>query len=152
MMLKQICEIASQNTGFINSHFEEYIKHKATNVTSTTALKSTAGIVSAQSIVSKVPNLEVKGREKAVSPLKDAPKAKLGITNLELQIDTSAHHMMNSPVILPAATYTGSARNKNFLTSSMIGGFGDSFEKKILNTQSSPNTTQNSPSKYYIAS
>jgi hypothetical protein len=134
MMLKQICEIASQNTGFINSHFEEYIKHKGTNVPSTTALKSTAGIVSAKNIDNKVPYLEVKGREKAVSPLKDPPKAKLGIKNLELQIDTYHNQIMNSPVILPAATYTNSARNKTLLSASMVGGFSDSFEKKIINT------------------
>jgi hypothetical protein len=84
MMLKQICEIASQNTGFINSHFEEYIKNKGPNGNSTTALKSTAGLVTAKNIVNKVPNLEVKGREKAVSPLRDSQKPKLGITNLEL--------------------------------------------------------------------
>ena len=31
-MLKQICEIASQNTGFIKTHFEEYVKKKAKNL------------------------------------------------------------------------------------------------------------------------
>jgi hypothetical protein len=153
MMLKQICEIASSNTGFINSHFEEYIKKK-THLSSTHALKSTVGLVTSTNILTKVPVLEVKGREKAVSPLRDpAPKPKLGITNLELQIETNVNTMLNSPVIMPAATYTNSARNhKNMLTASMLGGFSDSFERKVLNTQSSPNTTQNSPTKYYIAS
>ena len=155
MMLKQICEIASSNTGFINSHFEEYIKKKThSNLSSTQALKSTVGLVTSTNNLTKVPALEVKGREKAVSPFKEpAPKPKLGITNLELQIETNVNTMLNSPVIMPAATYTNSARNhKNMLTTSMIGGFSDSFERKVLNTQSSPNTTQNSPAKYYIAS
>ena len=67
MMLKQICEIASQNTGFINSHFEEYIKKKGTqNLNSTTALKPTAGLV-AQVKTPRAPNLEVKGLEKTVA-------------------------------------------------------------------------------------
>jgi hypothetical protein len=153
MMLKQICEIASSNTGFINSHFEEYIKKKThANLSSTHALKSTVGLVTSTKV--PPPVLEVKGREKAVSPLRDpAPKPKLGITNLELQIENNVNTMLNSPVIMPAAMYTNSARNhKNMLTTSMIGGFSDSFERKVLNTQSSPNTTQNSPTKYYIAS
>jgi len=29
LMLKQICEIASSNTGFIKTHFDEYVKKKA---------------------------------------------------------------------------------------------------------------------------
>ena len=156
MMLKQICEIASSNTGFINSHFEEYIKKKThSNLSSTLALKSTAGLVTSTNVTTKAPALEVKGREKAVSPLKDlASKPKLGITNLELQIETNVNTMLNSPVIMPAATYTNSARNhKNMLSASMLGGFSDPFERKVMNTQSSPNTTQqNSPAKYYIAS
>jgi hypothetical protein len=28
-MLKQICEIASQNSGFIKTHFDEFVKKKA---------------------------------------------------------------------------------------------------------------------------
>lgn len=133
MMLKQICEIASQNTGFINSHFEEYIKKKGSNnLSSTSALKSTAGLVTKAPLISKAPQLEVKGKEKAVSPSQESQKARLGITNLELKLDNSnVNSPINSPVILPAATYTNSARGKNYLSASMIGGLSDSFERKF---------------------
>lgn len=70
MMLKQICEIASQNTGFINSHFEEYIKNRGTQ--NGALSPTTAGLVNAKMNIGSEPRLEIKGREKAVSPLRDA--------------------------------------------------------------------------------
>ncbi len=56
LMLKQICEIASQNTGFIKTHFEEYVKKKAKNLFSQTVPISPANL--------NTPNLHVDGREK----------------------------------------------------------------------------------------
>jgi len=59
LMLKQICEIASSNTGFIKTHFEEYVKKKAKNL-----FESSANLRLGTTINPVTPKLQVDGREK----------------------------------------------------------------------------------------
>lgn len=59
LMLKQICEIASSNTGFIKNHFEEYVKKKAKNL-----FASSANLHLGTAINPVTPKLQVNGREK----------------------------------------------------------------------------------------
>lgn len=90
-MLKEICEIATTNTGFIKSHFEEYIK-------TTKGGKKGSGVFSPKQGLSSV-NLQVDG--KVLSSRGERPR-QVGIKNIELFIDPNIN-IMNQPVILPTA-------------------------------------------------
>ena len=111
LMLKQICEIASSNTGFINTHFEEYVKNKAKN------LFASSNNLHIGAFKQNTPKLQVDGKEKErVLYQKDMGMSRprqqvvqVGITNFELTIDPQIK-IINQPVVLPQATFTSSMR------------------------------------------
>lgn len=89
-MLKQICEIASQNQAFIKTHFSEFIKKKAMDMFQQGKNQpvSNQGAIPCKKDTNPLSakNLHIDGR--TASNLSPRPKnGTIGVNNLELIVD-----------------------------------------------------------------